>query len=67
MIDPETLQRAVERLLEDESLTADLIDGAAKVLLDWGLARVGAMAQQETGGILSPEELDAQISQLRTR
>jgi chaperonin cofactor prefoldin len=65
MIDPETLQRVVERLLEDESLTADLIDEAAKVLLDWGLARADAMVQQETGEILSPEEFDAQISQLR--
>jgi hypothetical protein len=65
MIDPNALQRAVERLLEDETLTADLIDEAAKALLDWGLARANAIAQQKVGEILSPNEFDARISQLR--
>ena len=31
-------RRAVESLLENESLTADLDDAAAKELLDWGIA-----------------------------
>ena len=65
MIDPNAPQRSVERLSEDETLTADLIDEAAKALLDWGLARANAVAQQEAGEILSPDEFDAQISQLR--
>jgi len=33
------VSHAVERILEDESLTADLVDAAARVLLDWGVAR----------------------------
>jgi hypothetical protein len=32
------IRRAAERILEDESLTADLDDDAAQVLLDWGVA-----------------------------
>jgi len=34
------LQAALEGLLENESLTADLDDDAAKVLLDWGMSHV---------------------------
>ena len=34
------LQSALDSLVENESLTADLDDDAAKVLLDWGMARV---------------------------
>jgi len=36
--------RAAESILEDESLTSDLDDVAAKVLLDWGLACAKAIA-----------------------
>jgi len=32
------------RILEDETLTADLTDQAARVLLDWGLARAEVLA-----------------------
>jgi hypothetical protein len=34
------LDSALQSVLENESLTADLDDDAAKVLLDWGMARV---------------------------
>jgi len=34
------LESALESVLENEALTADLDDNAAKVLLDWGMARV---------------------------
>jgi len=53
----------VERILGDESLTADLTDDAARLLLDWGLARAVAVVQQAEG--LSQEELDAHITALR--
>jgi len=34
------LDSALQSVLENEALTADLDDDAAKVLLDWGMARV---------------------------
>jgi hypothetical protein len=33
-----SLERAAERLYEDERLRADLTDDAARVLLDWAVA-----------------------------
>jgi uncharacterized membrane protein YccC len=51
-------QYSVERLLEDESLTADLLDPAAKVLLDWGAAQAEALAGQA-------EDFDARLADLR--
>jgi len=38
------VQQATESLLENESLTADLDDEAAKVLIDWGLDRATEIA-----------------------
>jgi hypothetical protein len=63
MSDPNVLRHAVEHLLEDVSLTADLIDDAAKLLLDWGVTQTKAMAQQTEG--LSPEEIGARLADLR--
>jgi hypothetical protein len=63
MKDPDVLRHAIERLLEDVSLTADLIDDAAKVLLDWGVAQAKAVVQQGDG--LSTEELGARLADLR--
>jgi hypothetical protein len=63
MKDPDVLRHAIERLLEDVSLTADLIDDAAKLLLDWGVAQAKAVVQQEDG--LSTEELGARLAALR--
>jgi len=40
-------RRAVERILEDESLTADLTDDAARTLLDWGVARAKGLWQEK--------------------
>lgn len=51
--------RAVERLLEDESLTAELVDEAAEVLLDWGASRAEALAQEARA------ELDVRLAFLR--
>jgi hypothetical protein len=43
------LQRAAESILENESLTADLDDDAARALLDWGLACAQKVAQDTAG------------------
>ena len=55
------VNRAVESLLENEALTADLDDAAAKVLLDWGGASVKAIGQgtadlkdAEAEGVMEP-------------
>ena len=56
----ESHRHAVERILEDETLAA------AQSLLDWGLARAKAIAQQAE--CLSPEslsQLDAHLAALR--
>ncbi len=45
----ESLRRAVERLLEDEGLTADLVDEAAGRLLAWGREQARLVLQQEAG------------------
>jgi len=57
-------RRAVEWLLEDESLTADLIDPAAKSLLSWGISQVREILQ-ETHGV--PEERATRLMALRDR
>ena len=56
-------RRLADRILEDESLTADLIDDAASALLDWGVAQAEALA--ELAERLSQEELDAYLADLR--
>jgi hypothetical protein len=55
------INRAVESILENESLTADLDDAAAKVLLDWGIACANMIARStaslndiEVEDIMSP-------------
>jgi hypothetical protein len=63
MTDSNIRRRAVERILEDESITADLTDEAAKSLLDWGLAQVEAMVQQAAK--FSRDELQARLAVLR--
>ncbi len=54
---------AIERLLGDESLTSDLVDEAARLLLDWGATQLDAAFQP-------PEErtrtdLGAHVSRLK--
>jgi hypothetical protein len=63
MTDPDNLRHTVERLLEDVSLTADLVDDAAKLLLKWGVARTEAIAQREDE--LSPEQISVRFADLR--
>ncbi len=58
----EALRSAVERLLEDEALTADLVDAAARRLLDWGIAQVTVILR-ETGA--ASEEARARLAALR--
>ena len=40
------IQRAAESILENEALSADLDDDAAKLLLDWGVKRAEQIAIQ---------------------
>ena len=42
-------QIASEQILDDESLTEELDDDAAEVLIRWGLAQVGAIAARAAG------------------
>jgi len=58
----EVLQSTVERLLEDEALTADLVDPAARYLLDWGIAQATAIVR-EAGA--SPAQAQARLAALR--
>ncbi len=58
----EAIQRAVERLLEDEALTADLVDAAARLLLDWGIAQVTTVLR-EAGA--ASEEAQTRLAALR--
>ncbi len=52
-------RRAIEQFLGDESLTDDLVDEAARLLLDWGTTQLGAAEG------LSRAELTARVSRLR--
>ncbi|MBN1976792.1 MAG: hypothetical protein JW918_05275 [Anaerolineae bacterium] len=63
MTDSDILRSATERLLEDESLTADLVDDAAKLLLNWGLEMVKRAVQQAEE--LPSEEIGARLAELR--
>ncbi len=60
----EIIRSAVERLLEDEALTADLVDTAARRLLDWGVAQATATLR-ETGALT--DEARARLEALRGR
>lgn len=53
MTNSENHRRAAERLLEDESLTADLTDDAARILLDWGLEQVETLSQKDPSRLAS--------------
>lgn len=61
----EVFQRAVERLLEDEALTADLVDAAAEHLLAWGKERVQAILREEAGATEDHPRLAALRQQMR--
>jgi hypothetical protein len=51
------ISRVAESLLENERLTSDLDDSAAKVLLDWGLS-VGRQIVQGTADVDDDEQAD---------
>lgn len=61
---PRRVKRAAESILENEALTADLDDVAAKVLLDWGGA-CAKMIAQSTAGLNNIEAEDAMSPRLR--
>lgn len=61
----EVFQRAVERLLEDEALTADLVDDAAERLLAWGKERVRAILMEEAGATEDHPRLAALRREMR--
>ncbi len=46
---PERIQRAAASILENEGLTPNLDDETAAVVLDWGVARAKAIAQDTAG------------------
>lgn len=56
-------RRAVERLLEDERLTANLVDEAAARLLEWATARAEALAQPTAPA--APSTCDDPIADIR--
>jgi hypothetical protein len=56
-------RHAIEQLREDESLTADLVDEAAEILLDWSSAQVEAAFQEDEA--VSQAELSACTARLR--
>ncbi len=58
-------RRAVESLLADESITADLIDDAAGPLLDWGIAQIDDLLEQADG--IPEQQLDEQLVALRRK
>jgi hypothetical protein len=58
-------RRLVERFLEDESLTAGLVDPAASALLDWAIAQAEALRQRAEE--LPPDEWASQRSALHSR
>ncbi|HDQ73203.1 MAG TPA: hypothetical protein ENN19_14090 [Chloroflexi bacterium] len=60
-------RRAVESLLEDEAITADLIDEAACPLLDWGIAQVDRLAEREEDDEISPQQLEHRLTALRRK
>jgi hypothetical protein len=59
----DTKRYAIEQLLGNESLTSDLVDEAAKLLLDWGATQLDAASQPAEE--LSRTDLDARLSRLR--
>lgn len=60
----DTLQQAIERLLEDEGLTGDLVDPAARRLLDWGIAQTTRILEETQGSL---QERAARLEALRRR
>jgi transposase InsO family protein len=58
------MQRAAERILENEDLTADLDDDAAKVLLDWGVHCAEQIAR-DTFGLSVNQAEEAMYPRLR--
>jgi len=58
------VNRAVEGILENEALTTDLDDDAAKILLDWGIA-CAKMIAQDTAGLNDVEAQKATSPRLR--
>ena len=56
-------RRIAERILEDPTLTSDLIDPAARFLLEWGVRRAEKVAEQAADQ--GQEEVARQLALLR--
>ena len=64
MLDPDIYRHyAAEDLLDDEALTDDLVDEAARPLLNWGIAQVEALLHRL--GDLPIEEIESRLSAVR--
>ncbi len=59
-MDERQVKGAVERLLEDPSLTAELVDPAARLLLKWGREQAEAIAREAAA-----EEIGQRLTALR--
>ncbi len=59
--------RAVESIVGDEALTADLSDEPAQVLLDWGIERAKRVADSVAGGddLVAEEEMAKRLQATR--
>lgn len=60
-------QQAIEQFTEDESLRSGLTDDEAKILLDWGVARLesaSAKVQAQDAGQMA-EALEGEVKQLK--
>ncbi|MBN1955277.1 MAG: hypothetical protein JW900_09540 [Anaerolineae bacterium] len=56
--------RAVERMLENEGLTGDLEDAAAKVLIDWSIGSIEAIVRR-TVEMDEPQAMEAMFDDLQ--
>lgn len=60
------IERAIERMLETENLTASLQDDDARWLLDWGIAQVRQLLKDVTDGDIADEMTYNLMSAMRT-
>lgn len=57
------VQRAIERMTEDVTMSGDLVDAAARRLLEWGARQSEAILREMADA--SPDEVSQRLSALR--
>lgn len=62
-MDEGRIRRAIERMTEDVTMSGDLIDAAARRLLDWGTRQAEAILREMADA--SPDEVSQRLSALR--